>query len=432
VRSWTRHPARSLSRLIPLRLKERINRQAGRPIFDLSFYLQFQPNFLVFGDVMAEPLIYYPKPAQGRKRVALVTPHLGPGGAESVLVDIASTLCSSQFEMLLLATQSRDNRWLGKWRARVSHVYDLAKAVPPEKMTAALCSIITNWRCDTVVIQNSLYGYAALPHLKNMLPECRVFDVIHSLDNSWDLIAATADVASQIDVRVAMSEAVHHRLGNALLVRNGVDLERFKPAALSSNSIKNILFAARLDPVKRPMLVADIAKALVTLRPQRDFRFTVAGDGPEKEWFTRRVRKLGLDAVFDFRGQVSDLAPLYAASDILILPSRSEGVPLVILEALACARPVLASKAGSIPEVVDSSCGILIERFDAADAAAEFAQAIHSLLDQPELRANMGAAGRRKMEASHDIRKTREAFASLFDQGSSVSVASTNRSTAME
>jgi len=64
--------------------------------------------------------------------------------------------------------------------------------------------------------------------------------------------------------------------------------------------------------------------------------------------------------------------------------------------------------------------------------AAQFAQAIHSLLDEPELRATMGAAGRRKVERDHDIRKTREAFAKLFDQGASVSVSSTSRSTANE
>ena len=429
ARSWTRHPARSLARLIPLRLKERINRRAGRPLFDLSFYLQFQPNSVLFGDTLAQPLVYYPKSSQGKKRVALVNPHLGAGGAESVLYDLASTLCSSQFETLLLATQSRDDRWLGKWRERVDHVYDLAKAVRPEKITAALCSIIANWRCDYVVIQNSLYGYAAIPQLKKMLPGCKVFDVVHALDNSWDLIASTADVASQIDVRVAMSEAVRERLGNALLVPNGVDLELFQPAPPSSSSTKIILFAARLDPVKQPLLVADIAKALAELRPQRDFRFVIAGDGAERERFMDRVRKLGLDDVFDFRGQVNDLAPLYAACDMVLLPSRSEGVPLVVLEALASARPVVASKVGSIPEVLDSSCGILIEHFD---AAGPFAGAIHSLLDQPELREKMGAAGRREMEVNHDIRKTQEAFAGLFDQGSSVSVSSTKRSTAME
>jgi glycosyltransferase involved in cell wall biosynthesis len=436
LRSWTHHPLRSLSRLIPLRAKERINKAVGRPLFDLSFYLQFQPNSVMFGDILAEPLLYYPKRADGRRRVALVTTHLGPGGAEQVLYDIASTLPSSRFEILLLATQSRDDRWLAKWREKVDHTYDLARVVTPEKMPAALCSMISNWRCDYLLIQNSMYGYSALPHIKKMLPGIKVFDVIHSVDGAWDQIAPTANLAAHIDRRVAMSEAVRDGLlaagmpaAKILLVRNGVDLERFQPAGFTYDWKKNILFAARLDPVKRPLFVADIAKNLLRLRPERDFQFTVAGSGPEKERFERRVTRLGLDTLFDFQGEVDDLAPLYAAADMVILPSRSEGVPLVILEALASGRPVIASKVGSIPEVLDSSRGILIEDFD---SAAEFANAINLLIERPELLDTMGAAGRKKVETSHDIRKTRDAFAGLFDQGSSVSVSSTSRSTAME
>jgi glycosyltransferase involved in cell wall biosynthesis len=422
--------------LIPLRVKEGVNKFAGRPWFDLSFYLQFQPNSVLLGDAVVEPLVYYPKPAHGRKRIALVTPHLGPGGAEAVLYDIASTLCSGGFESLLLATQSRDDRWLTKWGGRVEHVYDLAQVVVPDRMVAALYSIISNWRCDYLLVQNSLYGYAAIPHIGKICPNIKIVDVIHSVDEAWDQIGTTAAVAPHIDLRVAMSQSVRDRLlamgapeSKILLVPNGVDLERFQPAPVhSGDSLKTILFAARLDAVKRPLLVADIAKALSALRPQGDFRFIVAGDGPERERFERRVHKLGLDARFDLRGQVDDLAPLYAACDVVILPSRSEGVPLVVLEALASARPVVASKVGSVPEVLDSSCGILIDEPD----AAVFARAVNSLLEQPELRETMGAAGRRKMEAGHDIRKTREAFAAIFDQGSSVSVASTSRSTAME
>jgi len=435
LRSWTHHPARSLARLIPLRMKERINRAAGRTIFDLSFYLQFQPNSVLFGDAVIEPLIYYPKPAAGRKRAALVTPHLGPGGAESVLYDIADALCSKHFETLLLATQSCDDRWLPRWKTRVDHTYDLAPVVPPERMAAALCSVISNWRCDYLLVQNSLYGYAAIPHIKKLLPEITIIDMIHSVDEAWDQIGATAPVARDIDFRVALSEAVRDRLlgqgtpqAKIVQVRNGVDLERFQPAPLNSDSSKTILFAGRLDPVKQPLMIADIAKALLAIRPRHDFQFIIVGDGPEKERFKLRVRKLGLEALFDFRGHVGDLAPLYAAADVVILPSRSEGVPLVVLEALASARPVIASNVGSIPEVLDSSCGILIEQ----PAAIEFARAINSLLDQAELRANMGAAGREKMKARHDIRKTRETLASLFDQGASVSVSSTNRSTAIE
>jgi len=436
LQSWTHHPARSLGRLIPLRLKERINKLAGRRVFDLSFYLQFQPNSVLLGDAVIEPLVYYPKPAQGRKRVALVTTQLGPGGAEQVLYDIAGALCSSKFESLLFATQSRDDRWLTKWRERVNYVYDLGRVVAADRITAALCSAIANWRCDYLLLQNSLYGYAALPHLKKMLPSLKIIDMNHYLDEGWDQIASTAEVASCIDVRIALAGSVRDRLLTAgtpesriLLVENGVDLDRFLPSVKAADSVKQILFAARLTPRKRPLLMVEIARELCVLRPQRDFRFIIAGDGPEENRFRRRVHKLGIHALFDFRGQVDDLAPLFTASDLLIVPSRSEGVPLVVLEALASARPVVASRVGAIPEVLDSSCGILIERYD---EASEFARAIHSLLDQPERREKMGAAGRRKVEANHDIRKTQEAFSRIFDQGSSVSVSSTNRSTAME
>src|SRR5262249_28720389 len=78
--AWTRHPWRSFVRLIPLRAKEKINRAAGRPVFDLSFYLKFQPQSVLPSDAVVPPLRYMPRPASGRRRIAFVTPHLGPGG----------------------------------------------------------------------------------------------------------------------------------------------------------------------------------------------------------------------------------------------------------------------------------------------------------------------------------------------------------------
>ncbi len=100
-------------------------------------------------------------------------------------------------------------------------------------------------------------------------------------------------------------------------------------------------------------------------------------------------------------------------SDVVILTSRSEGVPLVILEALASERPVIASNVGGVPEALDASCGVLID--PAPAEAAAFARALNSLLDQPELRAQMGAEGRRKIEADYDLRRSRAAYAALFE-----------------
>ena len=89
--NWLRHPLRSLGRLIPLRAKEGINRAVGRPIFDLSFYLKFQVQSVLVTDTLV-PLLRYIPPRPQRRRIALVTPHLGPGGAESVLLELAGAI----------------------------------------------------------------------------------------------------------------------------------------------------------------------------------------------------------------------------------------------------------------------------------------------------------------------------------------------------
>jgi glycosyltransferase involved in cell wall biosynthesis len=419
-RAWIRHPVRSVARLIPLRIKERVNKAADRRIFDLSFYLQFQPESLPASNVDIEPIQYQPPPAPGVKRVVFVTPHLGPGGAEAVLYEVASALCGRGFEMSLIATHSRDNRWRQKWSGKIAHIYDLAGSVPVEQRVAEVCSIVASWNCDFAVVQNSLYGYAALPHIRRLSPRTKLIDIVHNIDESWDLAATTAEVANCLDVRVAVSDLVRRRLLAAgtpeeriRLLRSGVDLNRFQPAPLHSGSVQLILFAGRLDPVKRPQLLVDIAAELAALRKNRDFRFVIAGDGPDKEPLCRRIRRAALEPVFDVRGQVDDLAPMYAACDVVILPSRSEGVPLVILEALASARPVVASNVGGVPEVLDATCGVLID--PAPGEAAAFARALHNLLNTPELRAQMGAEGRRKIEANHDLARVRAAYASLFE-----------------
>ena len=415
---WLRQPLTSAGRLIPLRIKERLNQAVGRQIFDLSFYLQFQPNSVLVSNALVERLQYAPRPAAGRRRVALVTPHLGAGGAESVLMEIACSLDRERFEILLLATQSRDNAWLPRWRAHTDHVYDLARVVPAERMSVALYSVITNWQCETVLVQNSLFAYAALPRLRKDVPDIRLIDLTHAIDETWDVIAATAAAADALDLRIAASELVARRLLGAgtpperlRLVANGADLERFRPSPPAQGN--EILFAGRLDPVKRPGMLVKIGAGLAAIRGKRDFRFTVAGSGPELDRVREEVRRAGLEKQFDFRGHVDEMPPLYAACDVVILPSRSEGVPLVVLEAMASGRPVVASKVGAVQEAVDGDCGVLIE--SGKREAGAFAEALHRLLENPAERARMGQAGRRKVEQNYDRKRTHEEYRRLFE-----------------
>lgn len=415
---WVNHPLRSAARLIPLRVKEGVNQFAGRAVFDLSFYLQFQPKSLAWGRRAVAPLQYMPRPGS-RRRIALVAPHLGPGGAETVLLDIASALERERHEVFLIATQSRDSRWSAKWQERADHVYDLASLVKPEMTPAALDAIVTNWGIRTVLIQNSLSAYSLIPRWRQKLPGIQIMDLIHAVGGAWDVASAVAEVSDEIDMRIVESEEARTRLemlgsnpSRIRLIRHGVDLKHFTPGPAQDDGVHRILFVGRLDPVKRPLLLVEIARELAARRPAADFRFIVAGDGPESASLAGRIKRAGVEHLFDLQGRVPDVAPLLATSDLVLIPSKNEGIPLVLLEAFASGRPVVASRLGAIEEVLDDRTGITIE--STGDEAAAFAAAIHTLLDQPELRCRMAIAGRSKMEAGFDRQRAQEQYRDLF------------------
>jgi glycosyltransferase involved in cell wall biosynthesis len=409
-----RQPVRSALRLIPLRVKERVNRWAGRPVFDLSFYLRFQPQSLLTGQTLVPPLRYLPRPAApGAKRIALVTPHLGPGGAESVLLEVARAIDRDRAEVSLLATQSRDHAWRSRWEEAAHHVYDLAALVAPERMIAALYSIAVNWKFDVIIVQNSLAGYSAIPHWKRDLPHLKVIDWIHAVHEAWDFVSSTAAVAEGIDLRVAISQAGVERLRRAgtppekiRLIRNGIDLERFRPVEKES---RNILFAGRLDPVKRPLLLADIAA-----RRHGDFCFLVAGAGPEEQALRRRIRQLGLEGAFRFLGQVDDMPGVLADAAVVVIPSEAEGIPLIALEAFAMERPVVCSRAGATQEAISPATGVLIE--PGPNEAERFAAALAQLLDNPDRRRELGRAGRRLVESEYSRERARAAYCELLEE----------------
>jgi glycosyltransferase involved in cell wall biosynthesis/GT2 family glycosyltransferase len=417
--AWRRRPLQSLTRMIPLRVKEQVNQMAGRGVFDLSFYLQFQPRAVLLNGSPVSPIEYLPAAAV-RRRVALVTPHLGAGGAESVLLEVAAACDRSRHEISVIATHSRDNRWMSRWRECSDHIYDLGSLVPPERVAAALYCIAVNWRFDFVLIQNSLPAYSMVAELKRALPAARLINLIHaSSEDGWDLVSTTAAAVPYFDAQVAISETVRRRLlesgvpkHQVHLIPNGVDLERFAAAPVRTEKPARILFAARLDAVKRPSLLADIAVALARRRNSRDFVFVVAGDGPERAPLAARVKQLRVRDAFEFLGHVDDMAPLFAGSDLLVLTSANEGVPLVVLEAMASARPVIASDAGAIHEVLGERTGVLVPR--TADEVERFAEAIDDLLNAPDKRLCLGRHARQHVENTFDRRRALAAYRELF------------------
>ena len=169
--------------------------------------------------------------------------------------------------------------------------------------------------------------------------------------------------------------------------------------------------AGRLEEQKGQDVLLD---ALAEVRRQGlEFVAVLAGDGSKRAALEARAQELGLEQRVRFPGQVEDLGPLLAAADAVALPSRWEGLPLVLLEAMVRARPVVATPVGGIPEVVEDGVhGRLVPVGDAAALAGVLA-AFHQ---RPDEAVRMGRRGAARVRESYTWPRVVEAFEAVYDE----------------
>jgi len=132
------------------------------------------------------------------------------------------------------------------------------------------------------------------------------------------------------------------------------------------------------------------------------FRVLVAGkmsDSPYCRDLLARRSRLGLEGVVEFLGFRSDTAALYSAADVFVLSSRSEGLPMVLLEAMTAGLPVAATRVGGVPSAVPAEAGLLVDPASPDDLA----DAMATLADDADLRARLGAEARRTALQRHGV-----------------------------
>jgi glycosyltransferase involved in cell wall biosynthesis len=148
----------------------------------------------------------------------------------------------------------------------------------------------------------------------------------------------------------------------------------------------------RMTAVKR---TDDVLVAFKQLRDEGvDACLCMVGDGPDRAQLEQRAHELGVVKDTLFLGYQEDVAPFYAAFDALVLPSSNEGTPVSAIEALAAGRPVVATRVGGVPDVVqEGEDGFLVE----PGATDELADRLARLARDPQLRERMGKAGRERV-----------------------------------
>jgi glycosyltransferase involved in cell wall biosynthesis len=197
------------------------------------------------------------------------------------------------------------------------------------------------------------------------------------------------------------------------VVRNGVDLERFTKTPLPSGTPVKMLAIGSLTQVKRWDRLLNAALKLKQMHFQ--FQIRIVGDGPLRWPLERQADDLGINNHVEFMGQRNDIPALLADTLLLAHTSQNEGCPNVVMEAMACGRPVVATDAGDIPFLVeDGKTGFVVRRGD-ADA---FAERLAALIQNPELCERMSEAGRRKAERDFGLeRLMRETLAAYQGAG---------------
>jgi sugar transferase (PEP-CTERM/EpsH1 system associated) len=199
-----------------------------------------------------------------------------------------------------------------------------------------------------------------------------------------------------------------------LMIANGVDTERFKPSVRAARDEFVIGTVGRIQDVKNQSGLIDAFILLRDMLPaeRHRLRLSIVGDGPLLGKITEKVRAAGLQDVVWLPGSRTDIADLMAGFDVFALPSIAEGTPVTILEAMACGLPVVASNVGGIPEVVEQqSTGMLVPPSDAAALAGALARYVQD----PQLAARHGAAGRLRVERSNSIAAMVAGYAGLYD-----------------
>ncbi len=201
--------------------------------------------------------------------------------------------------------------------------------------------------------------------------------------------------------------------GKIAIVHCGVDPATYGKAPRGAFG-KRVIFVGRLDPVKgAPLLIEAMARVL---QDHPDATLTLVGDGPARALAEAKAADLGIAGAVTFAGFQSQgrVAAMLEAADMLVLPSFAEGVPVVLMEAMASRIPVIASRVAGVQELVeDGVAGFTVPPGDVATLAERMAR----LMAAPEMAARMGEAGRLVVEREFDIAGEGAWLADIFRNG---------------
>lgn len=257
---------------------------------------------------------------------------------------------------------------------------------------------------DVVHAQGIVRGIVCVLARKLLGVPCVVWGQGSDVYLPWSFKEVTSKfVLRNADALIALTEHMKKQMNKILSIRredifvipNGIDFEfsnnylqkKTSPFPKSSNNEKIILYVGRLEPVKGVRYLIQ-AMGILKDRGIRNVKLLIVGEGSERKYLEELVKKLRLEDSVVFVGKVphKEIPAYMGLADVFVLPSLSEGFPVVILEAMAMGLPIIASRVRGLPEIIkEGENGFLVEPRNPRDIAEK----INILLTNDDLRANM-------------------------------------------
>ena len=256
------------------------------------------------------------------------------------------------------------------------------------------------------VLAHALVRPRALVHTRHgqqrMLP-ASLAPLVNRLSARWTAatIAVSADVATMVQQHEGFPAA------KCVVLRNGVDISAYRH---SQGRLHDAIMVGRLDALKDHATALRATAAVVARHPS--FRLRIVGDGDERERLAALRAELGLERHVELMGTRSDIPALLAESGMFVISSVSEGVPLALLEAMASRLPIVTTRVGGIPEVLESAgAGVLVP---AADPAA-LADGICGLIEQPATARRLAEAASRAAAADYGLDHLAKHYETIYE-----------------
>ncbi|MGC9356218.1 MAG: glycosyltransferase [Anaerolineae bacterium] len=333
--------------------------------------------------------------------VVVAFPFLAVGGAERVALDMMRCL-QREIRFVVVTTEGYDlalGTTADAFREITPYVFTSPDFLLSPLNFSFLQHLIERFDVDTFYIANgSEWLYSILSRLKKDYPGLRTANQVYDYRFGWinrydDDLVANLDAHIGVNRRICEAYVARGVPPEAsYLVENGVDTEEFDLARYPEERRRSlrhklglspdrslVTFISRLHPQKRPMDFVELARRFAD---DEDLQFLMVGGGPLAGAIDAEVLRIGLKN-FERRPFYRPSSDIFAISDVLVLPSEYEGMPLVILEAQAMGKPMVVTDVGNNREVLDvTRGGVVVSRIGDVSALRE--GVIQMLGDPPE------------------------------------------------